>query len=268
MSQPSVCAVMLTANRPEYARRAVECFRKQTYHEKHLLVYGSGTEFGYLREEFHGQVSVGFGRPVQTIGAMRNYANTETISSWDILIHWDDDDYSHPSRIVEQVALLQSSGADCVGYSDLLFWRQPVADISVVREEYREEVSRQPSFKGEAWLYTSPGPKPSPPGTTLAYWRKTWERHPFAATSIGEDERFTRGLNVAAVSSLPCPGAAYPNFGVSPKADAPRMIARIHAGNTSTAYKPEAMERESRRRNNPAWRRAPEWNEYCARVMA
>ncbi len=266
MSQPSVCAVMLTANRPEYARRAVECFRKQTYHEKHLLVYGSGTEFGYLREEFHGQVSVGFGRPVQTIGAMRNYANTETISSWDILIHWDDDDYSHPSRIVEQVALLQSSGADCVGYSDLLFWREPGTQTGIASG--CRKCGYTPCLcPGEAWFYTSPGPKPSPPGTTLCYTRKSWERNPFPATSIGEDERFVRTCGkVVCISSLPCPGKDYPNFGTSPQADAPRMIARIHPGNTSTAYDPRKMAAESKKKN-PAWQRVPAWDSYCAGVM-
>ena len=41
----------------------------------------------------------------------------------DILVHLDDDDYSHPNRIAEQVVLLQSSGADCVGYREMLFWQ-------------------------------------------------------------------------------------------------------------------------------------------------
>ncbi len=31
MNEPTVCAMMLTADRPELAKRAVECFRAQTY---------------------------------------------------------------------------------------------------------------------------------------------------------------------------------------------------------------------------------------------
>ena len=46
MNQPTVCAIMLTAHRPEYARRAAECFRRQTYDpaRRMLLVLDTGHE--------------------------------------------------------------------------------------------------------------------------------------------------------------------------------------------------------------------------------
>ena len=63
-----------------------------------------------------------------TIGTkLRNFAGEANGPAWmpEILIHWDDDDYSHPNRIAEQVALLQSSGADAtVGFREMLFWRE------------------------------------------------------------------------------------------------------------------------------------------------
>lgn len=39
---PTVCAILLTCDRPELAAKAVECFRKQTYGNKTLLIWDSG----------------------------------------------------------------------------------------------------------------------------------------------------------------------------------------------------------------------------------
>ena len=161
-------------------------------------------------------------------------------------MHWDDDDYSHPNRIAEQVALMQSSGADCVGYREMLFWRETP---QAIKDQYA----------GEAWMYSNQKPGYAL-GTSLCYWRKTWERKPFAATSKGEDLQFITGLKCVGRSSIEgcAPGSI---------AEAePRMIARIHGSNTSTAYDPRKMEAESRLAN-PLWRRVPEWDEHCRSVM-
>ena len=244
---------MLTANRPEMARRAVECFRRQTYQNKSMLVYETGWTSHIAPGVGGGNIFHWTERsPLdkRTIGELRNTANgysaeTPQFVKSDIIVHFDDDDYSHPNRIAEQVAILQSSGADCVGYREMLFWREP----------------RRP---GEAWLYSNPDPTYAL-GTSLCYWRRAWQARPFEATSQGEDERFIRGLK--------CVGGRAFRFGPIPDCMSgdgpegyPRMIARIHAGNTSTGYRPELMEREARR-DGGAWRRAPEWNEYCADVM-
>lgn len=236
MPEPTVCAIMLTANRPEMARRAIECFRAQTYQAKWLFildsvdpsmkaVFGIGLiDHVWINRELYGGC--------ETIGQLRNTAIREASEcfSADILIHFDDDDWSHPNRIAEQVALLQSSGADVVGYNEMLFWREPVTCGDT---------------DGEAWLYTQPR-RDYALGTSLCYWRSVWERKPFEATSVGEDVRFCTGLKVVGVSSI---------IGL------PRMIARIHAGNTSSAYRPEAMRAASE------WQRVPAWDEYCGLVM-
>ena len=61
MSNPSVCAVMLTADRPELTRQAVECFRRQTYDPicRTLLIFDSGNDTDWydsrcdFENEFH-----------------------------------------------------------------------------------------------------------------------------------------------------------------------------------------------------------------------
>lgn len=181
---------------------------------------------------------------------MRNAANgIRHFDEPDILIHWDDDDWSHPSRITEQVALLRSSGADCVGYNEMLFWREPHGF------DRSENNSR-----GEAWLYSNPNPGYAL-GTSLCYWRKTWERKPFPATSVGEDLQFITGLKCVGVSTLAQPCTSWRSQDIErPTAESePRMIARIHAGNTITGYK--NIHRE------PMWKRVPEWDAHLRSVM-
>ena len=245
MSKPTVCAVMLTCDRPEMARRAVECFRSQTYQAKKLLVYNSGEsdeiECGCGPECYH--VIIQFPASASpTIGTLRNLANSYRTGfgheQSDILIHWDDDDWSHPNRIAEQVALLQSSGADVVGYNEMLFWREPEMQNSL-------GLTRP----GEAWLYS--GSPAQILGTSLCYWRRTWERKPFEATSQGEDARFIAGLKCGGITSL--------------QGSEPRMIARIHAGNSSNAYRPDVM--AAVERQGGEWRRVPEWDVQCRSVM-
>ena len=241
-TEPTVCAILLTADRPHLARRAVESFRSQTYPAKRLLIWDNGP-CDALSQEDDGEDGPVAWVPMMsahgaTIGELRN----EAASFWTenpILLHWDDDDYSHPNRIAEQVALLQSSGADCVGYREMLFWQEKIPGKIGI-----EPGINQMERPGEAWLYSNRDPRYCL-GTSLCYWRKTWERKPFEATSQGEDERFTTGLKCVGISTLP----------------GPLMIARIHAGNTSNAYDPADMWKASE------WKRVPEWDSHARLIM-
>src|SRR5262249_46637430 len=115
----------------------------------------------------------------RSVGMLRNLAASDAHEA-DILIHWDDDDYSHPNRIAEQVALLQSSGAECVGYREMLFCDTRLA-------EFREsEYTFQLRPRNEAWIYKHGHPKYCL-GTSMCYWREVWERRPFPDRTVGED---------------------------------------------------------------------------------
>lgn len=270
MPDPSVVCVMLTRDREEMARRAVECFRAQTYERKRLLIVNSGP-CPILTEEENDVDGISepcfVGIDGMTIGELRNhackYASAHYAESWtrpEIFVTMDDDDYSHPNRIAEQVGLLESSGADVVGYREALFWRTParipVRPLEEPMPEYFDIKS------GEAWLYYTPSPAYAI-GGSLCYWRKTWERKPFpdapkrnAAGELGsaEDVLWMRGLKVCGVGSIgecQCHEPA--------KNHTPRFIGRIHGGNTM----PYNVEE-----NPDSWRRVPEWDEYCRGVFA
>lgn len=269
MSQPIVCAVMLTRDRPEMARRAVECFRAQTYPAKRLYVFDSGEtpDIDCLPQNFT-DYSIAYHRSasggrraaatrISTIGELRNLANgwCAADGNSDILVHWDDDDWSHPTRIAEQVALLQASGADCVGYREMLFWR----DVQ------RPSRLAPPANIRQAWLYYNPLPSYAL-GTSLCYWRKAWEQRPFEATSLGEDARFVAGLKCVGVSSV----SAWEYHAAQPtsmplvtqaNSFGPRMIARIHGGNTATGYTEQNFRMQE-------WKRVLEWDAHCRSVFA
>jgi hypothetical protein len=270
-AEPTVCAVMLTRDRLEYARRAVEAFRAQTYDpiKRLLLIFNTGGKS--LAPLLPGEAEVMFGIPPVgwTIGQLRNEANAiargDVFAHWDgdVFAHWDDDDLSHPNRIAEQVALLQASGADCVGYREMLFWREcrfcEGGRGNVLPECPECGLKYDPSRitpVGEAYLYSNPDPTYCL-GTSLCYWRRAWERNPFSERNgpnpreRGEDREFLRGVDSMGVSSVQFGGVTWE----------PRMIARIHAGNARHYPVDELV------KNSDSWRRVPEWDDHCRTIM-
>jgi hypothetical protein len=227
---------MLTKDRPEMAARAVRAFRAQTYKNKVLFVMADNPSTTPATDMMRGEflAILDFSYLPRSIGYLRNLAAKGAMAQFGhgIMIDWDDDDVSHPNRIAEQVAHLQASGADAVGYNELLFWRTP---------------------HNEAWIYKNVRANLSP-GTSLAFWRKTWERKPFPDTSHGEDRIWQEGLNVAAVSC----------FQLEEYFE-PRLIASIHGGNSEDYGD---LEKLAARGDYKSWRRARQWDESCQKRMA
>lgn len=218
------CVMLMLPGREAFQHQAVKCFDSQTY--------TGGLRLLTLPAD-----------PARTIGAMRNYANS-LLTDCDIVCHWDDDDWSHPNRIAEQVALLQATGADCVGYNEMLFWRE-----------------RAPERPGESWLYSNQNPRYAL-GTSLCYWRLAWEARPFQDINHGEDTEWLKGVRCEAVSSgKPSSRAIY-------SADVISMIARIHSGNSSSAYNPREMaENAGMPASERQWSWVPAWDKVCREVM-
>lgn len=236
---PMVCCVMLTKDRPEMAARAVRCFREQTYQQKILIIWDSGEKPLDIAFTEDYQVSIWQRTTkLKNIGDLRNEA-----AKWicngptpipEILIHWDDDDYSAPDRIASQVEQLQASKQPIVGYREMLFYKEP-------REVYIGKFD----VTGEAWLYTNNDPRYCL-GTSLCYWARTWQAAPFpvlrANHGTGEDKEFCR-----------IHGSEGFKMG-----DKPLMIASQHGSNTATLIIPASEN----------WKRVPEWDAHCRERMA
>ncbi len=131
------------------------------------------------------------GKP--SIGAARN-AGCEAARG-DIIAHFDDDDFSAPERLSEQICrLLAAPGCQVTGYREMRF-----------------------TTGAGWWLYS--GPPKYALGTSLVYRRDWWQAHHFPEVQVGEDAGFT--AQSAARGAL-----------VSVEAGE-MMWATIHSGNTS-----------------------------------
>lgn len=271
MSDPKVSVVMLLSpGREEMAARAVRAVGTQTYLNIELVAFETEQHVG------------------RTIGYLRNIANA--CATGDLIAHADDDDWMHPRRVEEQVALLQASGKQCVGYRELLFWdtrcpepqpvKCPTANHPIfVREsgrivehydqyEYHSTCPMSGKSYGEAWLYRNDDPRWCAGGSML-YTREMWQRCPFD-DAPHEDQRWwlNNAEKCVGVTSLPpeMHGVNMPEGYWKPVSSStckePRMIAQIHALGT------EQIPREVMLRGGGGvWKRTAEFDSYCQEKM-
>lgn len=188
MDEPLVCCI-LPYHTLDYYLHAVDCFESQTYQNKQII-------------------QVNTSEMPRIPGMVRN--NLIALSPRNCLIaHWDHDDWSCPTRLAEQVAFIQSTGASIVGYRDMPFYEVGTGRVTLYRQPRQNYAL----------------------GTSLMYWRSAWEQHPFIEVAGDEDSKFEQAVGfdkVATQTSVgPCP-SAYWDSGLFP-----RMVARIHPGNTS-----------------------------------
>jgi hypothetical protein len=254
----AVC-ILLTADRQEMTRRAVESFRAQDFDEdeRMLIIFDTGSTL-YERDgsrERPNEVYVD-ARELRgsTIGRLRNEANAIVARAGEALIHWDSDDYSHPSRIREQLALLTTERGlsipdartpyfnrpglpvVCVGYNDVLFWDTCEVD----------RVERGP--RNEVWRYRSKDPR-FVLGSSMCYWAEAWQACRFD-DAPHEDQRWWRK------NSSRCLGVE----SFSDTDNEPRLICSIHDGNTSEGYSAEL-------RLHSEWSRVARYDNYVRERM-
>lgn len=229
MSKPTVCVVMLVNGREAMVRRAIASYRAQTYQRKRLLIYANGPV--EPAEYLNADAIYTEYEPVtgKTIGWLRNQAN-EIASRLnpDIIAHFDSDDWSHPRRLEEQVALLQSSGAECVGYREVLFWD-----------------TRPGAFCG-AWVYANHDARYGVDASRMM-WRGAWEKARYDDAPYADQRWWLANAGkCVGISATAKPGGC------------PRLICQIHDDNMSEAYQ---------QLRAPTWRCAPEWDGFCKAKM-
>jgi glycosyltransferase involved in cell wall biosynthesis len=169
---PLVSAILPTSNRRSFLPGALECFFRQDYPHRELIVVDHGTDnVADLVSGFAtGDTAVRYIRldSRRTIGAKRNLACAE--ARGEIIIHWDDDDWAAPWRVSYQTEQLTRSGASICGLDRLYYYEPSTA---------------------RAWEYKYPGgAKPWVAGNTLCYRKSFWQAHPFPDVDLGEDARF------------------------------------------------------------------------------
>ncbi|WP_243664642.1 glycosyltransferase family A protein [Rhodothermus marinus] len=134
---PKVSCLMVTADRPHLVRRAIRSYLQQTYPNRELVVLDNGRqpldeallaevpadELVYARVE---------PRPDLVIGTLRNQA-LELARGDYIAPQWDDDDWSHPERLMRQMQVLLSGDYDaCTLAGTLMHVNHPAYFFSPV----------------------------------------------------------------------------------------------------------------------------------------
>jgi len=95
-----------------------------------------------------------------SIGTKRNLGCAAAMG--DLIAHFDDDDFSGPDRLADQIDGMQATGAAVVGYHAMRF------------------------TDGAGWWQY----RGAPLGTSLMYRKSWWQEHPFQTVQVNEDGRF------------------------------------------------------------------------------
>lgn len=192
-----VTCIMPTRGRGIWAALAVNSFLQQAYPYKELLILDDRNDSSFRDGHPSGFGSVSyFCSDSQSIAEKRNILVNLAPSS--LICHWDDDDWSAPGRIADQVQRFEESGKPVVGYHSMLF--------------YQSNPERAAKYINDASYAL---------GTSLMYRREWAIAHPFhlAEKAWGEDNNFVNDAR---------------NAGELISVDAGQlMVARAHPGNTS-----------------------------------
>lgn len=194
--RPLVSCIMPTADRRAFVGQAIACFLRQDYPHRELIVVDDGADA--VADLMPDDPRVRYLRLAarRSVGAKRNLACQA--AAGEIIVHWDDDDWSAPRRLSYQVAELLRQGADLCGLSALNYYDP---------------------WQRRAWRYVYPAHAPAwVGGNTLCYRKAYWQQNPFADIDVGEDTRFVQARLAQRLAILP---------------DASFFVALIHAHNVS-----------------------------------
>jgi glycosyltransferase involved in cell wall biosynthesis len=144
--------------------KAIQCFLEQTYENRELLIVADGEDVRDLvpNDERIRLVHIEEGR---RIGDKRNFG--AALARGEIIAHWDDDDWSGPGRLADQVDRMVQAEKAVTGYHSMRF-----------------------TDGIKSWLYS--GGDQYAVGTSLCYRKDFWEKNPFPAKQVGEDGDFVR----------------------------------------------------------------------------
>lgn len=173
--------------------KSIECWRRQTYPNRQLLILADGED---VQDAVPNEPEIHYrylGPGQMPVGAKRNFGCS--IAAGDLVAHWDDDDYSAPARLADQVERLRQTGKSVTGYHSMRF------------------------FSGSEW-WEYRGMLGYALGTSLCYRRDWWQEHQFPDNlNVGEDNQFVfQARSRNALVSV---------------AAGEMMIATIHVDNTS-----------------------------------
>lgn len=184
---------MPTRGRRGFAAQALGSFLSQTWPEKELIILDDAGARSFDSVPGYPNVTYRIIERRVRLGDKRNLAIEH--AKGEIVAHFDDDDFSQPRRLEDQVLRLHQSAKHVTGYHSMRFWDEE---------------------GGQWWMYR--GEDRFAHGTSLCYRREFWEKNRFAQLNIGEDSIFL-GRALKRNAFISADGTSL-------------MWARCHAGNT------------------------------------
>lgn len=182
----------LTRNRREWLPKAIQCFLNQTYRNRELLILADGADVRDLIPPDDSRIRLLCLDGATGIGEKRNFGCSKALG--EIVAHWDDDDFSAPGRLDDQVARLVETRKAVTGYRSMRF-----------------------TDGTRWWKFTYQNHNAL--GTSLCYRREWWQKHKFNPIQIGEDSAFVAAAAAEGQIALAEAGEL--------------MYATNHPGNTS-----------------------------------
>jgi hypothetical protein len=167
-ARPRVSCIMPTADRAAFVPHAIRHFLAQDYPDRELVIVDDGQDpIGQLLPDDPRLRYLRLDRR-RRVGTKRNLACQQATGQ--IIVHWDDDDWSAPDRLTYQVGELLAGDAAICGLARVLY-HQPTT--------------------GKSWQFIYPPSRRAwVSGNTLCYRRGIWEATPFDDVDVGEDARF------------------------------------------------------------------------------
>jgi glycosyltransferase involved in cell wall biosynthesis len=174
---PSVSCILPCGYGDKYVGTAIQCFFDQTYEGELELVIVDNNDgdikFGVNAPSNLDQsrVFVKYIRSARkSVGALRNLGTQH--ATGEICITWDEDDWSHPDRIAQQVKRLQESGKAVTGWHNILYY--DTRDGRTYKYFFESSGRNHPPYAM---------------GTSQCYLKSWWKKHPFPETGV-EDYAF------------------------------------------------------------------------------
>lgn len=116
------CLMVTQPGRESLARKAVDCFRRQTYEPRELVIVpdttrmeslGPGEEATTFKQFLHEEADgarIVWTAPGKSLGELRNVSLDA--AEGELICQWDDDDQYHPDRLTRQWEALTKAQAD------------------------------------------------------------------------------------------------------------------------------------------------------------
>lgn len=182
--------------RTQWSAEALECFLAQDYDHKFLVIVDDADDPSFQTPPSEKAVVYCRLQQRQGIAAKRNIACEKAVGA-ELIFHLDSDDYSAPTRISNQVELLERSGKSVVGFHSMFF------------------------TDGAAW-WRYAGDHNYALGTSLMYTREWWSKNHF----MDNPRQFIREDNRMCEAAVSAKQLITVDAGEL-------MFARIHEGNSS-----------------------------------